>query len=49
MEPVRNPTKDSRINLIAHPRIVLNDVQSMPMHYIERPLKFRLVRLHDII
>ena len=37
------------MTLIARLRIILNDVDPMPMRHIEVPLKFRLDRLHEVI
>lgn len=37
------------MNLIARLRIILNDVEPMPMRHIEVPLKIRLDRLHEVI
>ncbi|SIT87080.1 plasmid pRiA4b ORF-3 family protein [Pontibaca methylaminivorans] len=37
------------MTLIARLRIILNDVEPMPMRHIEVPLKIRLDRLHEVI
>lgn len=37
------------MTLIARLRIILNDVDPMPMRHIEVPLKIRLDRLHEVI
>ena len=37
------------MTLIARLRIILNDVEPMPMRHIEVPLKVRLDRLHEVI
>lgn len=49
MELVPDTAKDGRITLVARLRIVLNDVEPMPMRHIEVPLKIRLDRLHEVI
>ena len=37
------------MTLIARLRIILSDVEPMPMRHIEVPLKIRLDRLHEVI
>ena len=37
------------MTLIASLRIILNDVEPMPMRHLEVPLKIRLDRLHEVI